>query len=361
MKIPFVDLHAQYLTIQDKIDTAIKNVITETAFIGGKYVQQFEKDFAEWMDTKHCIACGNGTDTMEIILKAWNIGKGDEVIIPAMTWISTAEAVSNVGAIPVFADTDPLYYTLDPALIKGKITSRTKAIIPVHLYGQCADMPAIMEIAGRHKLKVLEDCAQAHGAEIGEKKAGQWGDAASFSFYPGKNLGAYGDAGCITTDDNETALNCRMITNHGQKGKHNHIVIGRNSRMDGLQAAILSVKLKHLDAWNSRRAEIAAYLTQHLDQTKYKLPSIRENGKHVFHIYSVACNNRQLVMETLESKGIMSAIHYPNELPAIHVYKTSEEFANAHHIAKHHLSLPMFPELSAEQLSYIVDCLNNIS
>lgn len=360
MKIPFVDLHAQYLSIKNEIDRAIADVIAETAFIGGKHVQQFEQDFAAWMNAKHMIACGNGTDTLEIILKAWGLGPGDEVIVPAMTWISTSEAVNNIGATPVFADVDPACYTILPDEIEKRITPRTKAVIPVHLYGQCADMPAIMHIAEKHNLKVLEDCAQAHGATINGKKAGQWGHAASFSFYPGKNLGAYGDAGCITTDDDQLAEVCRMIANHGQKGKHNHIMIGRNSRMDGLQAAILSVKLPHLDSWNKKRAAIGNEFNHRIDASKYKLPVPGAGRTHVYHVYSIACVNRDHVMQELEKAGIPATLHYPMELPATRVYQSEEVFPNAHHIAQHHLSIPIFPELTEEQLAHIVNVLNSI-
>ncbi len=361
MKIPFVDLHAQYLSIQSEIDAAIKNVITETAFIGGRYVSQFEKDFASWLQVKHVISCANGTDSMEIILKAWGIGSGDEVIIPAMTWISTAEAVSNVGAKPVFADVDEHYYTLNPEALQEKINSNTKAIIPVHLYGQCADMPGIMEIAKKHNLKVLEDCAQSHGAEIMSKKAGLWGDAASFSFYPGKNLGSYGDAGCMTTNDEVTAENCRIIANHGQKGKHNHLKVGRNSRMDGMQAAILSAKLPFLDMWNSKRQDIADFFDHHIDPDKYKIPVKRTNGKHVSHVYTVGCKeNRAIVMNKLEEKGISTSIHYPVELPNTMPYKSHEIFINARNLANKHLSIPIYPELSETQMQYIIDTLNSI-
>lgn len=359
MKIPFVDLVAQYHTIKTEIDHAIQSVITKSAFIGGEFVQQFEKDYSEWMKVKHTISCANGTDSLEMILKAWNIGKGDEVIVPAMTWISTAEAVSNVGATPIFADVDSNYYTILPEEIKKKITPKTKGIIPVHLYGQSVDMPSIMEIAKQNGLKVLEDCAQAHGSEIDGKKAGQWGDAASFSFYPGKNLGSYGDAGCITTNDDELAENCRIIANHGQKGKHNHLIVGRNSRLDGMQAAILSAKLPHLNNWNAKRNEIGLYFNSKIDHERYKLPAIRENGKHVFHIYSIACNNRNNLMELLSKNGIASAIHYPNELPATPVYNTSEIFTNAKNIAQKHLSIPIYPELTLEEMDYIIAILNN--
>jgi dTDP-4-amino-4,6-dideoxygalactose transaminase len=362
MKVPFVDLVAQYQTIKTEIDQAIQSVISQSAFIGGSFVEKFENEYSQWMNIKHTIGCANGTDSLEIILKAWGIGKDDEVIVPAMTWISTAEAVSNVGATPVFADVHDQTYTILPEEIRKKITKSTRAIMPVHLYGKCADMPAIMAIAKEYGLKVLEDCAQSHGATITGVKAGLWGDAASFSFYPGKNLGAYGDAGCIATNDSLLAGECRMIANHGQKGKHNHVTIGRNSRLDGIHAAVLSVKLKYIDSWNDKRLAAAKYLNERIDIKKYELPSFDTNEKHVFHIYSLRClnNNRDQVMDTLGANGISTAIHYPVELPSTPAYKLTEVFTNSRKIAQTHLSLPMFAEITTDQLDYIVECLNRI-
>lgn len=360
VKIPFVDLYAQYQTIKSDIDFAIQSVIAQSAYIGGDYVSEFERDYSAWLPAKHTISCANGTDSLEIILKAWNIGKGDEVIVPAMTWISTAEAVSNMGATPVFVDVESSYYTILPEEIAAKITKKTKAIIPVHLYGQCANMPEIMKIARVNNLKVLEDCAQAHGAEIDGIRAGLWGDAASFSFYPGKNLGSYGDAGCITTNDDELFEVCKIIANHGQKGKHNHLMVGRNSRMDGMQAAILSKKLQRLDQWNNRRNEIGIYYNSKISSEKYGLPQLRENGKHVFHIYSIVCMDRNHVINELSNAGISSAVHYPTELPSTKVYLSEEIFPNSKSIANYNLSIPIYPEMTLEQLDYVIDVLNKI-
>jgi dTDP-4-amino-4,6-dideoxygalactose transaminase len=362
MKVPFVDLVAQYQHIKLEIDVAIQSVITQSAFIGGSFVEKFENEYSEWMNIKHTIGCANGTDSLEIILKAWGIGKGDEVIVPAMTWISTAEAVSNVGATPVFADVHDQAYTILPEEIRKKITKSTKVIIPVHLYGKCSDMPAIMAIVKEYGLKVLEDCAQSHGATIAGVKAGLWGDAASFSFYPGKNLGAYGDAGCIVTNDSLLAGECKMIANHGQNGKHNHVVIGRNSRLDAIQAAVLSIKLKYLDFWNDKRMAAAKYLNKYIDKEKYMTPFFNDNEKHVFHIYSLRClnNNRDQVMDILRTNGISTAIHYPVELPSTPVYKQAEAFKNSKRIAETHLSLPLFAEISTDQLDYVIECLNKI-
>ena len=239
MKIPFVDLYAQYVSIKPDIDAAIEKTIKNSSYIGGQAVKDFEKAFASYLGLSNVIACANGTDSIEILLQSFGVGKGDEVIVPAASWISTSEAVSSVGATPVFVDIEAEYYTINPALIEAAITPKTKAIIPVHLYGHPADMPAIMKIAEKHKLVVIEDCAQSHGARINGQIVGSFGNAASFSFYPGKNLGAYGDAGAMATNDDAVAEKARMIANHGQKGKHHHIMEGRNTRHDGLQAAIL--------------------------------------------------------------------------------------------------------------------------
>src|SRR4051812_12746141 len=306
MQVPFVDLNAQYNSLKSEIDATILDVITTGAFIGGKYVTQFESDFSIYLGVKHTIGCANGTDSLEIIMKAMDIGPGDEVIVPVLSWFSTSESVSAVGATPVFVDIEKTFYTIDPHLIEKAITPRTKAIIPVHLYGQSADMPEIMKIAKKNNLKVIEDCAQSHGSEIENKKAGTWGDASSFSFYPGKNLGAYGDAGCICTDDEELAKVCRMISNHGQIKKHDHVIEGRNSRLDGLQAGILSVKLKYLKDWTDKRISHARTYDQLLSGSNVQAPGTRPNTKHVYHLYVVAVNNRAEVMNKLQKKGIQS-------------------------------------------------------
>jgi len=249
MKVPFVDLKAQYLSIKEDIDEAIFKVIEETAFIGGKYVQNFEKEFAEKYQVKHCISVANGTDSLYIIMKMLGIGSGDEVITVANSWISSSETITQTGAKPVFVDIDPLYYTIDEKLISSKITTRTKAIMPVHLFGQMCDMDLITGLASQHGLFVIEDCAQSHFSEFKGRRAGTIGIAVSFSFYPGKNLGAYGDAGCIVTNDDELAEKCRIYARHGAKVKHQHTIEGINSRLDGIQAAILSKKLPHISEW----------------------------------------------------------------------------------------------------------------
>jgi dTDP-4-amino-4,6-dideoxygalactose transaminase len=348
--IPFVDLKAQYLSIQSEIDEAIQSVINQTAFIGGSYAAKFEKEFADFHGVKHCIACANGTDSLEILLQAMGVGSGDEVLVPALSWISTSEAVSTVGATPVFVDIDPDLYTIDLDLIEAKITKKTKAIIPVHIYGQPVDMIRLMEIAKKHDLKVLEDCAQAHSATINGQKIGTFGDCASFSFYPGKNLGAYGDSGGMITNDSEIERVARMIANHGQEGKHNHLMEGRNSRMDGIQAAVLSVKLKYLNQWTDARIANAKIYDELLKGKEVLTPKVEENGKHVFHLYVIRSKNRDALMAKLKAEGIGVAIHYPTALPFLACYKEMghqpSDFPVAYEMTQEILSLPMFAELS---------------
>lgn len=361
MKVPFADLYAQYQLIKQDIDAAIEQTILDSSYIGGDAVKKFEEAFAAYCGVKHVVACGNGTDSMEIILKAWGIGAGDEVIVPAHSWISTSEAVGNVGATPVFVDVEETYFTIDHRLIEQAISSKTKAIIPVHLYGHPADMPAIMELAKKYKLKVLEDCAQSHGATIHGKKAGSFGDAASYSFYPGKNLGAYGDAGCMTSNDDDLATTIRMIANHGQQGKHNHLIEGRNSRLDGLQAAILLAKLPYLDQWKQARIDRAAYYTQLLQDAGVSTPVVKNGFEHVYHLYVIKTNNREALMQLLKENGVDTAIHYPTALPFLPCYsnrgfQTGEfpvAFANQSQI----LSLPLFAELRNEQIEKVTSLI----
>jgi dTDP-4-amino-4,6-dideoxygalactose transaminase len=364
MKIKFVDLFAQYESIKAEMDKAISQVISDSAYIGGKLVKDFEAAYSSWMGGGEVVSCANGTDSIEILLKAWEIGPGDEVIVPALTWISTAEAVNNVGATPVFAKVDPSTFTIDAVDAGKKITARTKAIIPVHLYGQCSDMEAIKKLADLHKLLILEDCAQAHGALHNGKKAGTMGDAASFSFYPGKNLGAYGDAGCMFTKDVAFASRARMIANHGQLTKHDHRMIGRNSRLDGLQAGVLNVKLKYIDTWNEKRIEIASKYTERISNKWISLPVTARGNHHVFHLYILRSKHRNQLMDYLLKNGIEAAIHYPTPLPYLKCYaegQNLDEFTNEKMICDEILSLPIYPEISKEQLDYIVEVINKFN
>jgi dTDP-4-amino-4,6-dideoxygalactose transaminase len=365
MQIEFVDLKKQYLSIKQEIDTAIQHVILNSAYIGGKEVSRFEENFANYIGTKFCVSCANGTDSIEIILSALGIGNDDEVIVPSHSWISTSEAVSSVGAKPVFVDTLPLKYTIDPSQIEAAITSNTKAIMPVHLCGLPAEMDEIMAIAQKYKLFVIEDCAQAHGAEYKGKKVGNFGIAASFSFYPGKNLGAYGDAGGITTNDITLAEMTRMIANHGQKGKHNHWIEGRNSRLDGLQAAILNIKLKYLDQWTDRRIENANDYMQYLKGSGISLPEIPHYSKHVFHLFVIQTREREAFINELSGKGISTAVHYPTILPLLPAYSkynhTAHQFPVSSHYQSKILSLPMFAELIKKEIEYVSESIKSLS
>lgn len=360
MAIPFVDLKAQYQSLRQEIDGAIAAVIQDAAFIGGRdnpYVRRFEDEFAEFLGVRHCIGCANGTDSIEILLKVMGIGPGDEVIVPANSWISTAEAVGNVGATPVFVDSHPDYYTIDPAGIEARLTSRTKAIIPVHLYGLPAEMDPIMDIARRHGLHVLEDCAQAHGASYQGRMVGTFGDAASFSFYPGKNLGAYGDAGCMISNRDDIAERARMLANHGQIKKHQHLVEGRNSRLDGVQAAILSAKLPHLRRWTELRIEHASDYSRRLNECGVTVPTTPGHSVHVYHLYVVLAPRREEMQSFLGKAGIATAVHYPVPLPLLPPYlklgNRAEDFPAASGHMDRLLSLPMYPELREEE----IDCV----
>lgn len=360
MNIPFVDLKAQYQSIQEEIDLAIQSVIDQTSFIGGDIINDFERKFAQYVGVNHCVGVANGTDAIEIALKALGIGVGDEVIVPALTWISTAGAVSNVGAEPVFADVTEDTRAIDPDQVVRKISPKTKAIIPVHLYGLPSPMDALLELAAEHDLKVIEDCAQAHGAEFNDKRVGAFGDIATFSFYPGKNLGAYGDAGAIVTNNGDLAKTCKMISNHGQVSKHDHQIIGRNSRLDTLQAAVLSKKLPHLEKWTQDRIRIATWYDQYL--TSVEKPVIPKNMRHVFHLYVIESENRDALLKKMKENHIGCAIHYPTPLPHLCSYayqgNSKGDFPVAEKLCSQILSLPMYAELSESQVREVCNVVN---
>jgi dTDP-4-amino-4,6-dideoxygalactose transaminase len=362
MEVPFVDLYAQYLSIKEEIDNAIENTIRESAYIGGSTVKNFETNFSNYLGITNVVSCANGTDSLEIILEAQGIGRGDEVIVPALSWISTSEAVSSVGATPVFVDIHPDYYTINVDLIKEKITANTRAIIPVHLYGNPADMEAIVKIAKEFNLFVLEDCAQAHGAMLNGKMVGTFGDASSFSFYPGKNLGAYGDAGAIATNNQVLADKCRMIANHGQIKKHHHKIEGRNSRLDGLQAAILDVKLKHLSKWTMQRQKNASVYRELLkDKSSITLPTEQPKSEHVYHLFVIKTNRREELTTIFSENKIGWAIHYPEALPFLDAYLTygykQDDFPVAYQTVREIISLPMYSELSEEEIEFVSSLL----
>jgi len=365
MNVPFVDLKSQYLSIKDRLDSAIQSVIDETAFIGGKYLKNFETEFATYCESKYCVGVGNGTDALYIALRSLGIGHGDEVITVANSFIATPESITMTGAKVKFVDCDPETYNIDITKIESKITSKTKAILPVHLFGQPADMLQIQKMAKKYSLFIIEDAAQAHGAKINGIRVGNFSDIACFSFYPGKNLGAYGDGGAIITNDEELALKCRMIANHGRTQKYNHEFEAVNSRLDALQASILSAKLISLDEWNEKRRNCAqAYQERlsHLDSVV--LPQEVNDTRHVYHLYVIRVSNRDNVLQQLRDRGVNCGIHYPITLPNLDAYKylghQPDDFPNASKYSNEILSLPVFPDLSMTQIDYVCEQLKEI-
>jgi len=358
--VPFVDLKSQYESIRPEIDQAIAAVIGETAFIGGHYVRQFESEFAALLGTNHVISCANGTDSLYIIMKALGIGPGDEVITVANSWISSSETISQAGSKPVFVDLHPDFFSINEEQIESVIRPNTKAIIAVHLHGQMCDIDRIQDLCKKYDLHLIEDCAQSHLSSLNHIYAGLRGIAASFSFYPGKNLGAYGDAGCIITNNEQLASDCRMFANHGALKKHHHQIEGINSRMDGLQAAILSAKLPYLKGWTEARVRHACVydrFLQGIDQIK--MPIVRPNSVHSFHLYVIRAQDRDGLSSHLRSEGIETAIHYPTALPNLPAYAylghTPSDFPEATKAQSEILSLPMYPELTESQIQYVCD------
>jgi len=357
--IPFVDLKAQYDSIKPEIDAAIASVIAETAFIGGPHVAAFEDAFARYCGVSHCVGVANGTDALFVALKALGIGAGDEVITVANSFVATSEAIRMAGAQVVFVDIDPATYNLDVSRLEERITPRTKAIIPVHLYGQPADMAPIAEIARKHGLRIVGDAAQAHGALYRGQPIAQLADITCYSFYPGKNLGAYGDAGALVTNNGDWATAARMFANHGRTKKYDHDLEGVNSRLDGLQAAVLNVKLRHIEDWTERRRQNASRYTEALAGTSLVTPRELANVRIVYHLYVVRVpdGRREALQEHLKARGINTGIHYPIALPYLNAYRHlqhgPDDFPNARRIADEILSLPMFPELSSEQIGYV--------
>jgi len=362
MKVPFLDLKAQYETIKEEINTAIQEVIDSCAFAGGPFVEKFEREYAEFCGADYAIGVGSGTEALWLTLLALGIGRGDEVITVPNTFIATVEAISFAGATPVFVDIDEDYYTMNPELIENAITPRTKAVIPVHLFGQMANMDPIMEIAKKHGLYVIEDACQAHGAEYKGKRAGSVGEAGCFSFYPGKNLGAYGEAGAVTTNNKDLTHKIKMLRDHGQSKKYYHDIIGWNARMDGIQAAVLSVKLRHLEEWNDKRRKNAGIYDSLLKKEgELCITKEAEYNKHIYHIYAIRIQKRGALITALKEKNIFCGIHYPVPIHLQRVYKgigyTQGSFPAAERQADEVLSLPMDAELSRDQIVYVCELL----
>jgi dTDP-4-amino-4,6-dideoxygalactose transaminase len=357
MHIPFVDLAAQYRAHRDEFDEAFRRVIERTAFIGGEFVREFEDAYAREYGVRHCIGVGNGTDAIYIVLKMLGIGAGDEVITTACSWISTSETITQAGARPVFVDVDE-FFNIDTTLLEARITPRTKAIIPVHLYGQAANLAAIESICRQRNVLLIEDCAQAHFASHAGRRVGTVGAAATFSFYPGKNLGAYGDAGAIVTNDSDLAQRCRMYANHGALRKHEHVMEGINSRLDGLQAALLTSKLGHIHEWTRKRQAAAECYSRLLSDVPGVItPRCAPQSTHVYHLYVVRAQRREELRAHLTERGIETAIHYPQPLPLLPAYgylgHTPQDFPRAYRNHREILSLPIFPEMTVEMVDYV--------
>jgi dTDP-4-amino-4,6-dideoxygalactose transaminase len=362
MKIPFVDLHAQYLTIKQEIDRAIAEVIAESAYIRGPHVDAFEEAWARALGVKRCVSCANGTDAIYIALRGLGLKPGDEVITSAHSWISTSETITQAGGRVVFCDTDEETFTIDPADIERKITPATVGIIPVHLYGQPADMGPIMAIAEKHHLWVLEDCAQAHLARYNGQLVGTFGNVATFSFYPGKNLGAYGDAGCAVTNDDRLADWMGTFARHGGKG--DHVMEGINSRMDGFQGAVLNVKLPYLSAWTKARQCVAAkYDELFEDVGDIHKPEVAAGREHVYHLYVIRTGKRDALRKHLAAAGISTVLNYPKALPFYPAYAylghVSSDFPVAYANQSRILSLPIYPEIKDEMIRHVVECIES--
>jgi dTDP-4-amino-4,6-dideoxygalactose transaminase len=378
--IPFLDLKAQYESIREEIQSSLTEVLESTAFAGGPFVSQFEKEFAGFCQCHHAMGLGSGTDALWLTLLALGIGPGDEVITVPNTFIATAEAISFTGATPVFVDVDENTYNMDPGkliqfleqncsravasgqLVNQKTNNVVRAVIPVHLFGQMADMDSIIEIAKANNLRVIEDACQAHGAEYKSKRAGSVGDAGCFSFYPGKNLGAYGEAGAVVTNDSDLAGRIKVLRDHGQPTKYHHSHIGWNARMDGFQGAVLSVKLKHLEAWNEARRKSAQRYNELLDGCDgIVLPRQADDAKHVYHVYSIRVKGRDSLMSVLTEKGIQYGIHYPMPIHLQGAYSPlgygEGDFPVSEKLAKEIISLPMYPELSDRDLETVTDAI----
>ena len=361
--VPFLDLKAQYTGIAGEIRAALDDVLANTAFVLGPAVQKFETAFAKYCGVQHCVALNSGTSALHVALLALNVGPGDEVIVPAMSFIATAWPILYVGATPVFVDVDPRRHTLDPSRLAGAITKRTKAIIPVHLYGQCADMQPILDLAARHGVPVIEDAAQAHGATYQGRPAGSLGQIACFSFYPGKNLGAYGEGGALVTNNAAFAARARALREHGSTQRYYHDEVGFNYRMEGMQGAVLGVKLKHLDAWTHERQRVAKRYHELLADTPLQLPREADYAESAWHLYVVRHPRRDDLKAHLESNKIGCALHYPLPLHLQKCYAAlgykPGDFPVAEKAARECLSLPIYPEMTEAQIQRVASVIKD--
>jgi dTDP-4-amino-4,6-dideoxygalactose transaminase len=357
MKIPLVDLKSLHSAIKDELSEVFDRVLDNSTFVLGPEVQRFEQEFAAYCGTEHCVAVSTGTAAIHLALAALSIGLGDEVITVSHTFIATAEAITAVGAKPIFIDINPVSFTMDPALLEAAITSKTRAIIPVDLYGQVVDMDPILEIANRHGIPVIEDACQAHGAEYKGRKAGTFGVAGCFSFYPGKNLGACGEGGAVTTNDADLAQRIRLWRDHGSSKKYEHIFPGLNMRMEGIQGGILSVKLKYLDRWNDQRRQVAAAYDKALADTDIEVPTEMGYGRHVYHLYVIQSDNRDALRQQLSDAGIESGLHYPIPLHLQEAYRFLKykkgDFPVTERVKSRILSLPMYPGIDPKAVERV--------
>jgi dTDP-4-amino-4,6-dideoxygalactose transaminase len=360
MNVPMLDLGAEYREIGEELSAALQKVVASGRFILGPEGEALEREVAAYLGVSHAVAVANGTDALHLAVRAAGIGPGDEVITPSFTFIATAEAAAYVGARVVFADIDPATYNLDPASVEAALTPATRAIIAVHLYGQCADLAALTSICKRRNLVLIEDCAQAIGADFERRRAGTWGALGCFSFYPTKNLGAYGDAGMVTTNDAKLAQAVRMLRHHGSRETYRHEMVGYNSRLDELQAALLRVKLKSLDRWNERRREHAALYRRELAGAPVELPEEHGRGAHVYHQFTVRSGQRDALREKLAARGIASAIYYPipgHRQPAFSDAAPGRELPASDSAAREVLSLPIYPQLTEAQIRHVCESI----
>ncbi|MBI1910709.1 MAG: DegT/DnrJ/EryC1/StrS family aminotransferase [Deltaproteobacteria bacterium] len=362
MKIPFLDLKKQYLSVKDEVSDAIGRVLDDSAYSGGPYVDAFEAEFAKYCGVKYSTGVSSGTDALHLAMRTLDIEAGDEVILPVNTFVATAWGVSYVNAKPVFVDCDPESWNIDHKAIESKITDKTKAIIGVHLYGQPFDADEVKKIARKYNLKFVEDCAQAVGALYKGRRVGSLSDVSCFSFYPGKNLGAYGEAGGLATDNAEYDKRIRSLRNHGSLVKYYHEELGFNMRMDGIHGAVLSIKLKYLDEWNEKRRSIAKSYRQGIKNPKLKMQRCPDFASSVYHLFVITTEDRDGLKSYLEAKGIYPGIHYPVpchlQKAYAHLGYKKGDFPNAEHLSRSCLSLPMYPELTEEEVAFVIDALN---